>query len=102
MARQPESRLQRRIQDAIRGVFPLAYVRKIHVSEFQSGGIADLICCINGFFIAVEVKVDGGLPSRLQINEAKEVKRAGGLSIIAHSVDEAVEQIVDHLKSKVR
>ncbi len=93
MAQKPESALQRRIQVALRKRYPGCYVRKIHVSEFQSGGIADLVCCINGRFAAVEVKRPGEQPSRLQCLEADEVRRAGGIAITATSPDDAIRQL---------
>lgn len=96
MTSQPESRLQRRCQTRIREEFPGAYVRKIHVSEFQSGGIADLLCCIDGFFVAIEIKMPGeeedGL-SELQKTEAKAVDAAGGITFVASSPQECVDKI---------
>ena len=32
----------------------------------QRQGIPDLLCCINGFFVAVELKAERGKPSKLQ------------------------------------
>ena len=91
MAAKSESNLQRRIQKALRDAFPGCYVRKIHVSEFQTGGIADLLCCIYGLFVAIEVKVPGEERSQLQTYEHDQVIKAGGISIVAHSPEQAVQ-----------
>jgi hypothetical protein len=100
MARQPETRLQRKIQKAIRIEWPGSYVRKIHVSEYQSGGIADLLCCVLGYFFAIEVKIPGEEREELQVREAEEVLRAGGVSFQATSVGEAIRGIKDGLARK--
>src|SRR4051812_19648896 len=100
MARQPETRLQQRIQKAILVEWPGSYVRKIHVSEYQSAGIADLLCCIRGYFFAVEVKRIGEDPSEIQKVERENVISAGGVSFVAHSTEEAIRGIKDGLAGK--
>jgi len=100
MARKPETRLQQKIQRAIWAEWPKSYVRKIHVSEFQSGGIADLLCCIQGYFFAIEVKMPGEEMSELQEAEAIEVKLAEGVTFVATSVGEAIRGIKDGLARK--
>jgi Holliday junction resolvase len=98
MAQQRESALQRRVQKAIRAHWRGAYVRKIHVSEFQSEGMPDLICCIAGYFIAVEVKTDDGTPSRMQLLEREEIRRAGGCALIVRTPEQAIIQITNFLR----
>jgi hypothetical protein len=102
MSRKPESRLQLKIQKAIRAKWPRAYVRKIHGSEFQSGGMADLLVCIDGFFIMIEVKMPGEKPSDLQIADGHEVHHAGGLWFTTDSVAEAIIEINNYLYAKHR
>ena len=103
MSRKPESRIQLRIQKAIRTKWPKAYVRKIHGSEFSSGGMADLVVCIDGYFIALEVKVDpDDWGSDLQVADGKEVIRAGGLWAIVTSPEEAILEINNYLYSRKR
>ena len=100
MARKSESGLQLRIQRALRVAFPGCYVRKIHVSEFQTGGIADLLCCVEGWFFAIEVKPPGEVPSELQKYEAKQVRAASGVSFVATSPEQAVKRVRDELDRK--
>ena len=100
MTRKPESALQLRIQRALRVAFPGCYIRKIHVSEYQTGGIADLLCCIYGRFFAIEVKLPGEEPSELQKYEAKQVRAAGGVSFIATSPVEAIKRVQSELARK--
>lgn len=50
----PEARIQQRIHKALtaRGVFCF----KIHGSESMMAGLPDLICCVDGKFLGLEVK----------------------------------------------
>ena len=93
MAAKSESNLQRRIQKALREAFPGCYVRKIHVSEFQTGGIADLLCCIEGWFFAIEVKPPGEKLTELQKYEADQVRRALGFSLIGTSPEKVISDV---------
>ena len=93
MARKPESGLQRRIQKALRAAFPGCYVRKIHVSEYQSGGISDLICCVRGRFVSLEVKEPGSTPSKLQEYEMDQVTIAGGIALVVKSPQQAIAAV---------
>jgi hypothetical protein len=101
MASKPESGLQRRIQTALRTAFPGAYVRKIHVSEFQSGGIPDLIACIRGRFFGIEVKTPGEKPTPLQQYELKAIEQAGGVAIVGSDPQQVIRIIKLHLDGDV-
>jgi hypothetical protein len=102
VAIKPESRLQRRIQHALRKAFPGCYVRKIWVGEYQTGGIADLICCIEGFFFAIEVKLGNKKRTALQRFEADEVERAVGVSFVGFSPEQVVIKVKRALARKHR
>lgn len=61
-----------------------AYVYKTMGGLFTKSGIADLLVCYKGYFIAIELKAKDGKPSALQIYNKKLVERAGGISIILY------------------
>ena len=65
---------------------------KVHGGPFQKVGVPDIIACINGRFVAIEVKrSDGGIVSELQKAQIKKIKACGGLVGVAHSVDEFLQ-----------
>ena len=97
----PESRLQRRIQGALRSAFPGCYVQKIHVSEFAAAGTPDLLCCIHGRFVALEVKVPGEQPTVLQEFALNNIRHAGGWAAVVSSPQQAVALIQELLKCRV-
>lgn len=51
-------------------------------------GTADIIACVNGYFIAIEVKKpSGGNVSALQEFHINKVKQSGGIAFVANSVE---------------
>jgi len=55
---------------------------KIWGGGYQKSGIPDLICCVNGIFISVELKASKGKASELQIYNTNKVNQANGIGII--------------------
>ena len=52
---------------------------KIWGSMFTRSGIPDILCCINGKFVAIEVKSSIGKMSKLQEYEVEKVQKSKGL-----------------------
>lgn len=69
---------------------------KFHGNAFTREGVPDLLCCINGKFLAIEVKSDTGKPSKLQINEIRKINKAGGRADIYYPKD------FERLKKEIR
>lgn len=51
-------------------------------------GIPDIICCLDGRFIGIEVKIPGSKASPLQLANGVMIEAAGGLFLVATSVTE--------------
>lgn len=90
---QPETRLQRRIQRALREQFRGAFIRKIHVSEYQSTGLPDLLVIVHGYAILLEVKRPKKHPSAIQLNVMSKIRASGGASCVVRSPQEAVDVV---------
>jgi hypothetical protein len=94
---QPEARLQRKIQDAIRlnGYF----VFKVHGSEYMMAGLPDLIVCAKGLFIGLEVKLPGARThvSARQAYVHGLIEEAEGRAAVVCSPAEALEVIEETL-----
>ncbi|MCT7498941.1 hypothetical protein N5S76_03990 [Aliarcobacter cryaerophilus] len=60
-------------------------------------GSPDIICCFNGLFVALEVKTEKGIISKLQEYHQKEILKSGGIALIVRSLDE-VKILMDNLK----
>jgi Holliday junction resolvase len=56
-------------------------------------GIADIIACVNGLFLAIEVKDKGDTIKPLQRLESKSVHESKGFSMFAFSLEDVEEQV---------
>lgn len=92
---QPEARLQRKIQEAIKveGYFCF----KIHGSEFMMAGLPDIIVCAEGLFIGLEVKMPGQKAKPRQEYVHSLIRDSGGAVYVVCSVSEALEAISETL-----
>lgn len=83
----PEKKVENQIKRYLDGLG--AYHVKIHGSAYMPAGTADLLACVKGRFVAIEVKKPkGGVVSELQKLKIKQVINAGGISFVARSVDD--------------
>ena len=89
----PETKIVKQIMVGLREKFPGAYLRKIHGNMFQHAGIPDIIGCINGFFVAFEVKTTQGHVSRIQELEGQEISKAKGIHAVVTNLSEALEAL---------
>lgn len=65
---------------------------KVHGGAFQKTGVPDLIACVKGKFVAIEVKrSNGGIISELQKAQIQKIKDSGGIAGVASSIDEFLQ-----------
>ena len=57
---------------------------KFFANSYTRSGVPDLLCCVNGYFVAVEVKAQNGRPSALQVHNCTEIRVAGGFAFILY------------------
>ena len=71
---------------------------KVWGGGYQQAGIPDLICNINGYFVALELKGKGGKPSVLQTINIKSIKESNGIAKIVYPDDfEELKKLVKEL-----
>jgi len=77
-----------------------AYFVKYFANGFTKKGIPDILACINGYFIGIEVKADSGHPSELQIHNVEEIRKSGGFAFIVYpSGFEKLKNFIEDLKN---
>ena len=59
----------------------------------MDNGTPDIICCMGGLFLAIEVKQPGKSPSKIQEHRIRQIKSAGGVAMVATSVDDLMDQL---------
>lgn len=75
-----------------------AWVLKTWSNGIQRAGIPDLIVCLNGHFVGIEVKAEKGKPSELQKYNIKKIKEAGGIAMIVYPDDfEDIKKLLEQL-----
>jgi len=88
-----------------------AWVFKVHGHLGQRAGVPDILACLNGRFIGIEVKAPereivvvrrgkagrrklrGGKLSEKQAVELEAIRRAGGVAIVAWGVEDAIRKL---------
>lgn len=74
-----------------------AYHIKIHGSAYMPAGTPDILACIGGKFIGIEVKKPkGGVLSELQKLKIKQIKSAGGVAFVARSLEDVKQELSRH------
>lgn len=63
---------------------PCGWFLKVWGGGFQQSGIPDLLLCVQGFFLAVELKGDGGRATPLQKRNLAAINTAGGIGLILY------------------
>ena len=57
---------------------------KFFANQMTKSGIPDILSCVNGYFLAVEVKAENGRPSELQKYHVAKINESGGYAIILY------------------
>lgn len=74
------------------------YRVKYHGNYFSENGTPDILACVNGYFLAIEVKAQDGKPSELQLVKINDIRKAGGFAYVAYpSGWEKLKDIIDGL-----
>ena len=94
MAATPESKVKARIKKILNAE-DVYYAMPIGTG-FGRSGVPDFLCCVSGFFLAIEAKAAGGKATALQKKHLQHIHMAGGYSVI---IDETN---FDYLTSMIR
>lgn len=56
-------------------------------ASFTKSGVPDILACVNGYFVGIEVKAENGRPSNLQIYNIKKIREADGIAFVLYPND---------------
>lgn len=75
-----------------------AYFVKFFANRMTKTGVPDILACVNGYFVAIEVKAEHGKPSELQKYNVREINNADGYAVILYPQDwELFKKLVNYL-----
>jgi Holliday junction resolvase len=77
---------------------PGCFAWKQHGGQYGQAGLPDIIACINGRFVALEVKTPTGRLTKIQETTLQRIQRAKGAAYKVTSVDE-VKKIIENLNT---
>lgn len=61
-----------------------AWFVKTWSNGIQREGIPDILACLNGYFLGIEVKAEKGHPSDLQLKNIRDIRDAGGIAMVLY------------------
>lgn len=80
-----EKAFENKVKDYLKSIG--AYFIKTHGDRFSRVGTPDILACVNGHFVAVEVKAENGKPSEIQLYHLEQIRTAGGLAFLLYPKD---------------
>jgi len=69
---------------------------KVHGGPFQRAGVPDIVACVSGRFVALEVKRPGNRSTARQLSCQRAIDKAGGIVAEVTSVEEVLELLGRH------
>lgn len=60
------------------------YFIKHFANRNTAAGVPDILACVNGEFLGIEVKSDSGNPTDLQLHHIEKIRKAGGLAFVVY------------------
>lgn len=87
-----ESDLQRACLEYLKGRSDI-WVLNVHGNPVQKGGVPDLLLCVRGRFVGIELKRPGETPTGRQRVTMRLIAKAGGHVAVIDSYDAFVREV---------
>lgn len=87
MADTPEAKVKKKIK-AVLNDNNIYYAMPVG-SGYGNSGVPDFICCVCGYFIAIEAKAGKGTTTALQDKHLKQIKDCGGVALVINETNMA-------------
>lgn len=94
MAATPESKVKAKIK-AILKANNIYYAMPIGTG-YGNSGVPDFLCCVHGYFIAIEAKAGTGTTTALQEKNLRQIEASGGVSLVIN--ENNLDDIEVHIK----
>lgn len=82
----PEGMIKRQIKDYLDSID--AFWSMVAGGAYSKPGDPDMIACVDGMYVGIEAKTPTGRQSNIQKMRQREIERAGGVYILARSVED--------------
>lgn len=61
-----------------------AWFLKTWSNGIQREGVPDILACVNGYFVGIEVKAEKGHPADLQLRQIRIIRESGGIAFVLY------------------
>jgi len=85
MADTPEAKVKKKVKAVLESLG--AYYTMPVAGVFGRSGVPDILCCINGRFVGIECKANGGKTTRLQDSNLDAICKAGGIALVVNETN---------------
>jgi pantoate kinase len=85
MASTPEAKVKAKIK-AILKAHNVYYAMPIGTG-YGNSGVPDFLCCVHGYFIAIEAKAGKGTTTALQDKNIKQIAESGGVALVINETN---------------
>lgn len=85
--------MESKIQKAIMQYLKREKIYAVKVIVAARAGVPDIFVCIDGRFVAFEVKAPGNKPTALQEMNLTRIKASGGIACVVNDVQEVIEVV---------
>lgn len=82
-----ETTLKRKVLACLKAEYPHAWVYK--AADRWTSGIPDILLCVAGRFMAIELKAGNNQPTKIQKFVLAQIRASGGRAAVCRSVEEA-------------
>jgi len=92
-----ERSFKQKFMKELQANFPNAYLLKTHF--LGRAGVPDLLICVKGYFLALELKTQTGQATKLQLAILSKIEKAGGFTRVVRPSNskKTIEEIHDLL-----
>lgn len=97
MAATPEAKVKKQVRLILdrHGVYYFSPA----ANGYGRTGVPDIICCVNGRFVAIECKAGKGKTTALQDREIEAIRAAWGVSLVVNETNlEDVEGVIQTIR----
>jgi len=97
VAQTPEAKVKAKITQVLREEGVYYFFPATH--GYGRSGVPDIVCCVGGAFLGIEVKAGKNKPTALQTREIEAIRRAGGTAVVANEENwDMLRELVRSLK----
>jgi pantoate kinase len=85
MAQTPEAKVKAKIKEILKA-HNIYYVMPIGTG-YGNSGVPDFLCCVHGYFMAIEAKAGKGTTTALQEKNLTNVRNSGGVALVINETN---------------